>query len=452
MHSDSAIPHPTPRRILTFWLPLLATWQMMAIEGPFLAAVIARLSDATYNLAAYGVAFSLALMIEAPVIMIMTASTALVTGRLSYLRLRNFTIALNLVITLLMLLLVLPPVFSFIARDLMRLPEDVAKLTHLATAVLLPWPAAIGFRRFWHGLLIRNNLTRRVAWGTVIRLLTMTATALVLALFSSLPGAVTGACALSVGVTAEALASRLMVRSTIASLLRDTSDKDDALQYRAIWSFYHPLALTSILALGVHPMVAFSLGQSRMPLESLAVMPVINSLVFIFRSFGLSYQEVAISQLGSRLQHYRPVRNFAIGLGTTAILGLALVAYTPLSLLWFNDVSGLTLDLALFAILPTQLLVLMPATSVLLSMQRSILVVNKRTGPITTATVIEVMLILSALYVAIAHMNAIGAVAAAIALLIGRVGAHLYLLAPVRKTLRRDDGVTLTSTKQGESA
>ena len=64
---------------------------MMALEGPFLAAVIARLPDPKFNLAAYGVAFAFAILIEAPVIMIMSASTALVEDGPSFRRLRNFT-------------------------------------------------------------------------------------------------------------------------------------------------------------------------------------------------------------------------------------------------------------------------------------------------------------------------------------------------------------------------
>ncbi|MCW8984878.1 MAG: hypothetical protein OQK55_06020, partial [Thermoanaerobaculales bacterium] len=67
----------TLRGVFRFWRPLAATWLMMAVEGPFLAAIIARLPEPTYNLAAYGVAFSLALVAEAPVIMIMSAATAL---------------------------------------------------------------------------------------------------------------------------------------------------------------------------------------------------------------------------------------------------------------------------------------------------------------------------------------------------------------------------------------
>ena len=63
------------RRILVFWLPLAGTWLMMAAEGPYLAAIIARLPDATTNLAAFGVAFAFAIIIESPVFMLMSAST-----------------------------------------------------------------------------------------------------------------------------------------------------------------------------------------------------------------------------------------------------------------------------------------------------------------------------------------------------------------------------------------
>ena len=62
--------------VFLFWVPLAAQWLMMASEGPFLAAIIARLGEPTYNLAAYGIAFAFAILIESPVIMLMRASTA----------------------------------------------------------------------------------------------------------------------------------------------------------------------------------------------------------------------------------------------------------------------------------------------------------------------------------------------------------------------------------------
>src|SRR5690606_8340355 len=93
------------RKIFSFWAPLAATWLMMATEGPFLAAVLARLPDPKYNLAAYGIAFAIAMIVEAPIIMIMSATIALLRGKASFYRLRNFTYALNGAITLLMLII-----------------------------------------------------------------------------------------------------------------------------------------------------------------------------------------------------------------------------------------------------------------------------------------------------------------------------------------------------------
>ena len=78
--SDSLI-QLTYKKIFYFWLPLAATWLMMSVEGPYLAALIARSPEPKFNLAAYGVAYSLALIIEAPIIMIMSASVALVKNK-----------------------------------------------------------------------------------------------------------------------------------------------------------------------------------------------------------------------------------------------------------------------------------------------------------------------------------------------------------------------------------
>ncbi|MGH9391424.1 MAG: MATE family efflux transporter, partial [Vicinamibacteria bacterium] len=180
-------------RIFRLWLPLAATWLMMSIEGPFLAAVIARLPDPIFNLAAYGVAFSFATIAEAPIIMILSASTALVKDLDSYRRLRNFSFALNLAVTIVILLGLLPSLFDWIARDLIGLPDSVAELTHRALLLLVPWPAAIGYRRFYQGILIRQDLTRRVAMGTVIRVIGMSGAALVLFRNFELPGALVGA-------------------------------------------------------------------------------------------------------------------------------------------------------------------------------------------------------------------------------------------------------------------
>lgn len=403
---------------------------MMSLEGPFIAAIIARLVDPKYNLAAYGVAFSFALIAEAPVIMMMTASTSLVKDYASLRKLRQFSWILNGITTAVMLLLIIPQIFYFLTLDLIGLPENVARLTHVGIMILLPWPAAIGFRRFYQGVLISNHATRRVAYGTVIRLISMASMALGLYLFTSLPGVYIGTAALSAGVTMEALSTRIMVNQILKRMSAATDGDrqlDQPLTFSFINKFYYPLALTSMLTLGVHPLVTFFIGKSQMALESLAVLPVVGSFVFLFRGVGLSFQEAAITLLGCSRENDRVVYKFATILAVLLASGLIITAVTPLSHIWFSRVSGLSAELTELAIRPLLIMGLYPASTVLISMQRALLVKAGETGPITNATVIEVMTIIAVLYLSIIHLSAVGVIAATSAFLTGRIAANTYL-------------------------
>jgi Na+-driven multidrug efflux pump len=426
----------TYKKIFYFWLPLAATWIMMSIEGPFLAALIARSSEPKFNLAAYGVAYSLALIIEAPIIMIMSASIALVKNSQSFYKLRNFTYAANGLITLIMLIVVTPPVFYFITEDLIGLPVEVSTLTHIATIILIPWPGAIGYRRFYQGILINNNLTRRVAYGTIIRLLSMSLCATILYISDFVEGVVVGATSLSFAVTMEAIAIRFMVRETVKKIKSEDSFSEQVLTYREINKFYYPLALTSFIGLGVQPLVTFFVGQSRMAIESLAVLPVVTSFVFIFRALGLSYQEVIIALIGEKKEKFKPLLKFAISLAVILVAVLGLFVFTPLADFWFITVSGLDESLAEFAHLPLMIMFFFPALTVLISIQRGILVAVKNTKPITAGTATEFVTIVIMLMILISNKNMVGAVAAVIAIIIGRLASKIYLMHPMIRSLK----------------
>ena len=536
-------------RIAAFWLPLAGTWLMMAAEGPYLAAIIARLDQPTENLAAFGVAFALAIIIEAPVIMLMAASTALVTDAASYAALRRFTYTLAAALTLVQVVAVLPPVFDWLALSLIGLPPDVARLTHHGLAIMLPWPIAIGYRRFRQGLLIRRRLTRLVTYGTALRLAAMSAAALAAARVPGLQGVHVGTIALATGVVVEAVASRIMTRGVVAELqagppppaaadsgaavpaAADTATADsaaaaaadasaagsgppsltatdssaaisraagagpasptaadssaaasraagagpasptaadssaatsraagadhagpadahraatdvrasrpvDALTMPAIFRFYLPLAMTSLLAMAVQPAVTFFVGQSRFALESLAVLPVIHGLTFLFRALGLSYQEVGIALFGDRWEQYRPIRNFGWMLAAFAAGGLGVIVFTPLAVVWFEGVSGLPPELAAFALLPAQILALLPAGSVWICFQRAVLVHARQTAPITWAGILEVAVVVVLLTVTTQVLSWVGAVGAATAIVGGRLAGVLFLLAFTARAVR----------------
>ena len=465
--SAPAVKDLSPRGIFAFWAPLAATWVMMAVEGPYLAAVVARLPEPTLGLAAYGVAIAMAVLIEAPVIMLLSASTALVEDGTSYRRLRTFAHGLNAFSTLLLLLVLVPPVHRGLMIGALGLPQDLAHLTYGALWCFLPWPAAIGYRRFWQGVLIRSGRTRLVAGGTVVRLVAMSAAAIGFAVFTDLPGAAVGASALSFGVVAEAVVARWMARGAIRALL-DPSDgapgatdgppvsadphdiaeigragvstadpaaesaESGELRFSEIGRFYVPLMLTSLIGIAIQPMLTFFMGRAASPVESLAVFPVVTSLGFLFRSVGLSFQDAVIALLGRRDEGYAEIRRFAIGLGTLLSVILGLIAFTPLSHYWFVHVSGLTPVLADFAIPAAQVLTPVPFLGVILSLQRGTLIRNRTTGPIIVATAAEIGAVAAVFMLVGWGLGWVGATAAFTGFLVGRLTANLYLTPRVR--------------------
>ncbi len=107
----------TQRRILRLWLPLAAMWLLMSLEQPTLSAVIARLPEPKLNLAAYGLTFAMALIIESPVIMFLTLGTALARSRQAYRMLMRFTHIMAWGLTGLHLLLGLTPLYAWILAE-----------------------------------------------------------------------------------------------------------------------------------------------------------------------------------------------------------------------------------------------------------------------------------------------------------------------------------------------
>ncbi len=203
---------------------------------------------------------------------------------------------------------------------------------------------------------------------------------------------------------------------------------------REIYKFYYPLAIMSLLSLGVQPFVTFFVVQSRMAIESLAVLPVITSFVFIFRALGLSYQEVIIAKMGDDKGGYVPLRNFAIVLAGVLSITLLIIAFTPLADFWFKEVSGLSNFLSEFARTPLKIIAIIPALTVFISFQRSVLVSDKNTAPITWGTAIEFTVIVIVMLLSINVFSFVGAVAATISFVVGRTAANIYLTPHVNKS------------------
>lgn len=422
------------KKIYKLWYPLLLTWLMMSVEGPIISAFIARMPEETFNLAAYGIAFSFALIFEAPVIMILSLSTVLVKDQESYRKIYRFTQTLNVLVTVLFLLLFIPVVFDGVF-SMLNLHEKVYTLLKQSLWILLPWPGAIGIRRFYQGILIKEGQTSLVARGTFLRITVLVGVCLFLYNIDAnkglyfITGVQMGSCALSAGVMSEAIfaffAARPFVRRTKEAVLKEgTGD----LTYKYIYNFYMPLFFSSFIALCSQPIITFFVAYSLYPLESLAVIPVVNALIFIFRCVGLSYQEVVLAIIAEDKKYYPYLKGFALKLGVVFSGLLGVVAATSLVDIWLTDISGLHADLAEFAQLPIKILVVFPCLSILLSWQRSICMTMNITKKVVHGTIVESLLLVMMMFLlGVVYGKIIGATLAALSLLTARSISCLYM-------------------------
>jgi O-antigen/teichoic acid export membrane protein len=93
-------------------------------------------------------------------------------------------------------------------------------------------------------------------------------------------------------------------------------------------------------------------------------------------------------------------------------------------------------DLRRFAIGPARILVLLPALEYFLSFQRARLIVARKTRLVTVATAIEAVSLATALFLCVGTFDLVGAIAAAIAIMLGRLAANTFLLIPAGTSAR----------------
>ena len=431
------------KRILHVWWPLAASWALMALEGPAISAIVARLADPKIHLAAYGgIVFPLALFIEAPIIMLLAASTALSVNRDSYYRLRRFMHVVSAGLTLLHLVAVLTPLYNIIAVNLIGAPPEIVEPARLGMIIMLPWTWAIAYRRFNQGALIRFGHSLTVGIGTLIRLAADGVVLLIGYQIGSIPGIVVATAATSAGVLSEALYVGLRIRPVLREEIGPAPSLKQPLTLGKFLHFYIPLSLTPLIFLTARPIL--SAGISRMPqaLASLAVWPVVTGVTFLLRSFGVAYNEVVVTLLdepGSLLKLWR----FAKGL-VAATTGLLIVmAATPLSSFWFGRLTGLDPALTTLARRSLWFTVLLPALSVLQSWYQGVILHGRRTRGITEAVGIFLVVCVVILWAGARTHRFDGIYVGLVALSVGELFRTAWLAwrsRVVRRTLGERDG------------
>ena len=346
----------------------------MGLELPLVSAVIARLAAPTIHLAAYGgVVFPLALLIESPVIMLLSASTALSRDAHAYRVGRRAMLALGGGFTAVHALVAFTPLYDLLARRVLGVPEDVIEPARLGLRIMTPWTLSIAYRRFQQGVLIRFGRAQEVTFGTLIRLGSNATLLAVGAMIGTWPGIVVGTVAVATGVMAEALYAGLRVRTTLRGALRAAVPQDPKLTMGKFVRFYLPLMMTPLILFLAMPLT--SAAMSRMPraLDSLATWPVVSGFLFTLRSAGFALNEVVVATL-DRPHAWAALRRMTLGIALATTALLLLFTVTPIAQWWLGRVSALPPSLVALGASALGLGILVPAMSAAQSLYQGALV------------------------------------------------------------------------------
>ena len=386
-------------------------------------------------LAAQGIVVSLSVTIESPIIALLTTSTAVVKDRSSFLLVRRFTIHAAIFLTVIAAALAFTPLFDLVIVQLMQTPAPVARWVRPGLQIMTFWTAAIAWRRFLQGVLIHYGLTRKVAWGTVVRLLASGGTAVLLAIMTGFAGVIIGSMSLMAGVVAEAAYATLAVRPLLKNQLapESPSAEGDVLTYNKLFWFHLPLAMTSLLALLAQPLVTFSLARLDKPTLSLAAWPVLFQITLMSRAAAFAWPEVVIA-LSDGPKTFAAIRRFTGNMAGTLTLAMAIFILTSLSTFYIFVVQDMTQQVGELVQSTLLLFLLFPALTVLISWLRGLLVKQSVTREVNMGMAIN--LVVTALILMIGlYLYLPGLATAAVALNLAAFCEVIYLLWRARSIL-----------------
>jgi hypothetical protein len=322
--------------IVRFYYPLALSWLFMGLESPISIAVLSRLPGAEVNTAGYFIMMGLALWIESPVIDLLSTSTTLSRSHADFIVLRRFALGVMAFVTVVHVLVAFTPLYGFVTESLMRLPHGVSASARDGFRIMFLWSAFIGWRRFLQGVMIRQGLTKRVGFGTLVRLSAMSTSALSLYLLTKLPGISIAAIALMCAVLAEAVYVHIASRPAVRLLELEETGQSPPLTLRKLMAFHLPLtATTAVMMLG-SPIVGAALARAPQSILSLAAWQVAQSLLWLHRTVVFALPEVVIT-LYRDASSALMLRRFSLSVGLVSSVLVGVVTLLGLDT-WFFTV------------------------------------------------------------------------------------------------------------------
>ena len=441
-HSASNLSTHSPQQItlIDLWrefLPLSLSDVTMACGDPAVTVTLAYLPEAQVNLASLGIAKSLAVLLESPIIMILHASNALASNANSRLALWRFTLLSGGILSGLLYLLALPPVFNLVGMQWLAIPANMAASVQNIILIMGGWAFVIAWRRYFQGLLLYHGHSAALAKASLVRLVVLGIT-LAIGFSFKLSGWLLAGGALMMGVISEAILITVFAYQLGAVIkLPNQAANSDPREFtksldvdshlpqnnkpqniKQVWKFYYPLANSMLVVWGGRALLLSILSRGTDATTAIASWSAAWGLVLVIANSTRMVQQIVI-KYQTRMTFSR-LFMFALSIGLACSLILLLMVVTPIS----DQVIGSFIgnDLALVAQIKPVILVcaIIPMLTALQNAGQGFLVGQGKTSRVNLATWLGTFVLLTVAFLSIQNHLA-GATSAALAMVAAMV-------------------------------
>ena len=416
------------RQLILLWqefLPLSLSDVTMALGDPLTTTTLAHLPNARTNIAAVGVAKSIAIFCESPIIMLLHASNALAPTQASRRALWKFTVIASGLMSLLLAMTAIPWVFTVVGERFLGVDPSLSGAIRAVLAIAILWPFAIGWRRYFQGLLIHYGQSQAVAQASIIRLLTVGGI-LAGGFGLQISGTIVAGISLVLGVIAEAiavtyLANKLGVTQPPPVISQPELPQD----LMGVWKFYVPLGGSMMLVWGARVVLVGIVARASDGAIALAAWPAAWGLVLVIANSTRMVQQIVIRN--RKLIPDRLLITFAFSVGIVCSLILLIVSNTPASETAIGWFVGKDAELILKVRPVISICAAIPLFVALQNAIQGFLVSERRTWVVNQATWVGSIFMLTVAYLGI-NGGQPGAIAAAIGMSIGAISEIIYLV------------------------
>jgi progressive ankylosis protein len=417
------------RNLISLWqqfLPLSLSDMTMACGDPAISTTLAHLPSPRINIAAFGIAKSIAVFLESPIIPILHASNALAATRKSRRALWRLMLITGIGLSLISGLLTIPVLFESIVVPLFNLSGNLAVTVHQALIIMIPWIISIAWRRYFQGLLIYQGNTKAIANSSIARLTASIAT-LAIGFSLHLSGGILAGLALIAGVVVEAILvtiAAIKLGATKPPILVDTPKLPSNLA--SVWRFYYPLASSMLILWGGRATLVSIVARDANADLAVAAWTAAWGLVLVIANATRMVQQVIIRNR-ERIED-RTLVIFAFTVGIFFSFVLLFASTTPLGDRIIESFFGG--DRALVTQIRPILLIcsLIPLLFSLQNAFQGFSIEEGRTRRITLATWMSTIVLLIGTLV-LMSLGIDGALAAAMGMVIALIGEIICLFA-----------------------